>query len=169
MKWLFYLLVLVIPCTLSAQTQKAQWPQDAHRIYQCERYLVEQIAKRQNGLLDTFARQILPPGIKNIYVVKTDYIHDVPDTMNGYRIKLIDVDSAGKFLYKELNNKNSVLLYMTDGINLYEQYTVWIMPVTIDKRGRKYLRKYELTPNCKVTFTFNVNTGLFTLSEVEYL
>lgn len=169
MKWLFYLLIIAAPFTTKAQTQKAKWPQDAHRIYQCERYLIEQIAKKQNGLLDTFARQILTPGIKNIYVVKTDYIRDVPDSLNGYRIKIIDVDSAGKFLYKELDKKNSVLLYMTDGINLYEQYTVWIMPVTIDKRGWRYQRKYELTPNCKVVFTFNVNTGLFTPTEVEYL
>jgi hypothetical protein len=167
MKWFLYLLVILTPFAIKAQPQKGL--QDAHRIYHCERYIVDQIARKQNGLMDTFARQVLAPGIKTIYIMKTDYIHDVPDTVNGYHLKLINVDSAGKFLYQELKSKSAVLLYLTDGINLYEQYTIWVMPVSIDKKGRKYTRKYELTPNAKVIFTYNTSTGLFSLTQIEYL
>ncbi|RYE23304.1 MAG: hypothetical protein EOP51_10970 [Sphingobacteriales bacterium] len=167
MKWLLYLVIFLAPFTANAQ--KAQWPKDVYRIYQCERYLVQNIALKQNGLLDTFARQVLTPGIKTIYVAKTDYIQDMLDSVNGYKIKLVNVDSMAKTINKEVAAGTAILLYLTDGLNLYEQYSIWIMPMSLDKKGRKYLRKYELTPSCKASFNFNTSSGLFTLTGVEYL
>ncbi len=167
MKWLIYLFILFTPLLATAQATKG--PTDAYRIYQCERYIVEQIAKKQHGLLDTFSRQIVTPTTKTIYVVKTSYIRNLPDTVNGYHIRLVDVDSMAKTMYRELKDESSVLLYLTDGLNLYEQYTIWVMPVSLEKKGRRYLRKYELTPSCKVIFNYTSGTGLFSLTNVEYL
>lgn len=164
-KWL--LLCCLLSFAALAQKKKSDFL--GYRVHDMERFLVEEFAKREKGIMDSFAIRMLKPSVKTIYLVKTNYYKDLPQKANGYAIKLINADSAAKFLYREQEKDSSVLLYLTDGMQFYQKFTIWAMPVHIQKNGRKYIPVFDTKSGVMTTFNFLESTTTFTLDSIKYI
>ena len=100
--------------------------------------------------------------------MKTSYLKDLPPTYNGYSIVPINADSAAKFLYREQQSGNAVAVYMTDVIKFYQRNTIWVMPVRMEKDGRKYIPAFGSQDGVKTTFFFGESTAKFTLDSILF-
>jgi|GEM_PF-5186193 hypothetical protein len=157
----------MLPMLVFAQKKKSDFV--GHVMNDLQRFVVEEFAKKDKGIMDSFAVAMLKPDVKTIYVVKTRYFTELPATFNGYTIVPVNADSAGKFLYKEQQSGRSVIIFMTDAMKFYQRNTVWIMPVTMEKSGRKYIPAFGSQAGVKTTFNFAESTAKFTLDSILYV
>lgn len=86
------------------------------------------------GKVNDTCRNLLPTGTQDIYILKTDYIPSLPDTLNGYRIHYIHADSNIKLLYSLQKEKGVPIFYLGKWHSFTELYQFWLMPVQMKKK-----------------------------------
>lgn len=160
-------ILCMLPLLVFGQKKKSDF--EGRVMNDLQRFVIEEFAKRDKGIMDSFAVALLKPEVKTIYVVKTKYFTELPISFNGYAIKPINADSAGKFLYREQQAGNSVIVFITDAMKFYQRSTVWIMPVKMEKNGRKYIPAFGSQDGVKTTFNFAESTVKFTLDSILYV
>lgn len=128
------LILLLLPICVFAQSAKTteMWlEQDVYK------HMINFITETKGGLNDTCKLNILPT-VKDIYIIKTDYIKTLPDSANGYHIHYINADSNHKMLYKLQKEQHVPVYYFAKWYHFLEFYQYWLMPVTVKKKKLQY-------------------------------
>jgi hypothetical protein len=165
MKYLFILLIL-LPFAGFAQTP-VPYGFEGYRTYNCINFVIEQFAKK-NDSLTCHLDSIIKPQTRTIYIMKTAYMEQLPDSVNGYKIKLVDVEGNTAFLYKEQKENCAVILYLSDGQPKNSSWTIWVMPMVAIKKGmKKPVVEYDNSQGFKAVFFYNDATAKFTYDKTE--
>ena len=106
------------------------------QVYQ---YIVKLVTEKQGVVNDTCS-PLFSKGTKDIYILKRPYLQKLPDTINGYTIHQIHVDSNRKWWRKQQKEKGLQVFYISDTYHDREYYQYWIFPVTITKKEIEYAK-----------------------------
>lgn len=132
----FLIAFLLLPISVFAQPAKTvdMWLEpDVYK------HMIHLITETKGKLNDTCSLAISPLA-KDIYIIKTEYIKSMPDSVNGYHIHLIDADSSQKMLYTMQKERQTPvpIFYFAKWYHYLEYYQYWIMPVTAKKKKLQY-------------------------------
>ncbi len=167
-KWL--LLLAFIPFIATAQekeTDSLKW--EGWLISDCQGFVLNQLAKGDNGELKAVADGRVTENTKTIYIVKKNYLQKVPDTANGITFKYVDVDSNLKEITEDVK-KNDAAIFHISAFNLdSKECTIWVMPIDISKKGMFGSKKEYATTTGTVKFFFNYDPPKYYYRGVEVI
>ena len=163
-------LLLLIPTLSFGQLVKFDFK--GYREHECINFVITQFAKKNDSVVCKLADSLLKPNIHTIYIMKMPYLKEVPDSVNGYAIKVIDFDNKAnaKLLYQAQHDDNGIILHVSNMLNKYAFWTVWVMPMKAEKH---FLKKpkvvFDKVSGFKATFFYNDANGTFTFDKTECL
>ncbi|WP_276133610.1 hypothetical protein [Polluticoccus soli] len=159
-------LLLVLPLGAFAQLQKFGF--EGFRNHDCINFVISQFAKGNDSVVCTLPTKIMKPGTKTIYIMKTDYLKNVPEHVGNYDIRVVDVEQDAKMLYHQQQDSNAVILYLSDGLAKLSYWTVWVMPMNVTRKTfNKYKTVFDNSGGFKSVFFFNDATAKFTFDRTE--
>lgn len=169
MKYLVGLLLL-IPTLSFGQLNKFGFT--GYNDYECINFVIKQFALKNDSVACKLPATLLKPNVHTIYIMKMPYLKEVPDSVNGYAIKVIDIDKKdnAKLLYKAQRDENGIILHLTNTLNKYSYWTVWVMPMKVEKHFLKGPKVgFESVLGFKATFFYNDGNGTFSFDRTECL
>ena len=162
-----YLLCLLMVLPLSGFGQAKRFDFEAFMVHDCINFVITQFAKKNDSVVCQLATRQLKPETKTIFIMKNDYLKDVPAQVNGYNIRLADIKEDADMLYRQQRDSSAVILYLSDGLAKHSYWTVWVMPM---KAQRKTFKKttvgYE-NGGFKAIFFFNDANAKFVFDRTE--
>lgn len=164
MKHLVLILFTLLPYCVIAQ---AKHPFEGFRTWECERFLIERFAHK-DSILTHLSNSILTNETHTIYIKKADHIENLPDSINGYAIKMIDFEEKEnlRFLYNEQQDNHAAILYLSNAIPKFSYYSIYVMPVQMVKVGNRIKADYRRS-TCKALFFFNDASAKFSYDSIE--
>jgi hypothetical protein len=132
----------------------------------CYIYTLELFTKKDTALLK-LSTDLIKPGTKTIYVLKTIHVDDLPAEINGYAIKRLDADSNKKLLYTEQIENDAVILYFDKMHRYADQMSIAVLPVRMTKKRKKRKVEFELR-GYTVYFYFDRPINRFRFDRTQY-
>jgi len=132
----FLIAFLLFPISVFAQPAKKIEMWREPDVYKHVLYFITET----KGKLNDTCQLSIAPTAKDIYIIKTEYIKSLPDSVNGYNIHLVDADSSQKMLYKMQKAQQTPvpIFYFAKWHHYLEYYQYWVMPVTAKKKKLQY-------------------------------
>lgn len=159
-KLLFALLMFPFMAMAQDDHKTKQSDFQGWKIVDCQKYGIAELAKGDNGVLVNVAKRRITPQTKNIYIAKQTWLKNLPDTANGMQVKYVDIDSNAKEIYTEVKEGTAVVFYMSPFELKSNMCEMWLFPIDITKKGRKYKQEYSTTAY-KMNFFFNYDPPVY--------
>ncbi|MCB0699433.1 MAG: hypothetical protein H6551_12645 [Chitinophagales bacterium] len=163
------LMFLLLPALAMAQDkqEKKHKDWDGWMIKDCQNFAISELTAKDGEAYKEIGADYINENTKVIYISRQPYLKDkeILDTLNGYAIKFIDVDSNYKWLAKEIK-EGAAVYYMT---NLHMDANVsdiYIFPITI-KTGMFGAKKEYATKSVRLKFFYNYDPPKFEYKGLE--
>src|SRR5688572_8866160 len=79
---------------------QAEGPLVGVRQSSCYEYILELVTRRDDTALEQMNKRLIKPNTSTIYVFKTEHVPSLPDSVNGYTVKCIDVEQNKDLVYE---------------------------------------------------------------------
>lgn len=150
------LFLLLLPAVVSAQASRDM---EIWRETDCYVHALRYITETKGKVNDT-CYKILPDSIREFYIIRTSFLNNLPDTLNGYRIHYINPDSnLSSIVHK---GKNTPVYYLAKWHHHLDYYQFWVMQASIKRKKLQYDRKAY-----KFHYFYHQETSKFEFTRTE--
>lgn len=132
-------LLLFLPLAVFAQEAKTDSVQfEGWVIADCQKFALSELTKGAKGELKDAAAGRITENTKTIYIARQKWLQNMPDTMNGFNIKYVDIDSNLKMLATEVKKNGAAVYYISPFEIKTNMCEMWIFPIEVKKKSREY-------------------------------
>ena len=131
-------------------------------IHHCQQFTLEELTSKDGDLYKKLGSKYIHPETKVIYISRQAYLQKVPDTVNGYTLKYIDLDSNVKWLGKEIKNNHAAVFYLSNFELNSTLSRIYVFPIEVKKNKKQYA-----DPAAIMNFFFNYEPTKYVYKGVE--
>ena len=119
--------------------------------------------------MEQINKRLIKPNTTTIYVFKTEHVPSLPDSVNGYTVKCIDIEQHKDMVYEAQRDSNAVILYMNKMGWYGTRYNIVVIPAVIKRKGlfRKKQVGFEYW-GYKVHFIHDSAINKYRFEKTEY-
>lgn len=168
MKKMLFVLLLLPLAAFSQDKKDSDVPAfEGWQIKDCQVFALDQLTQVENGVLAMGTKGRITPKTKTIYISKQKWLQNLPDTMNGYEIKYVDIPANVDEIAKDVKKNDAAVYYLSPFEMKSTICEMWVFPVNVKKGTFGAAKQEYCTTSYLMKFFFNYDPPKYEFRGVD--